>query len=159
MATIFADDIFERIFLDKNLRVLIDISLRFSCKGPISHNPLLVKINGWRRTGYKPVRRQNFSWYSLVQFMASWHQSQAISCPIAAKLLIGLFGKFLRWNRNKTTKFYLKKTRFRNACCYPIDLGLNVLNVYEKPFNAMHWQPPEIHELLRFHRQKIDKVE
>ena len=55
MATIFADDIFERMFLYKDLRVLIDISLRFVSKGPINNDPSLVQIMAWRRISDKPL--------------------------------------------------------------------------------------------------------
>ena len=34
--------IFERIFLDEKIRILIKISLKFVPKGPIDNNPALV---------------------------------------------------------------------------------------------------------------------
>ena len=50
----FADDIFKRIFLNENVRILIKISLKFVPKGPINNNPALVQIMGWRRSGDNP---------------------------------------------------------------------------------------------------------
>ena len=47
----FADDIFKRIFLNKNVRISIKISLKFVPKGPINNNPSLVQIMAWRRSG------------------------------------------------------------------------------------------------------------
>ena len=42
MASIFADNIFKRIFLDEKVGTLIQISLTFVSKGAIDINPALV---------------------------------------------------------------------------------------------------------------------
>ena len=51
----FADDTFKHIFLNKNVRISIKISLKFVPKGPINNNPALVQIMAWRRLGDKPL--------------------------------------------------------------------------------------------------------
>ena len=51
----FADDTFKRIFLNENIRVSIEISLKFVPKGPINNIPALVQIMAWRRSGDKPL--------------------------------------------------------------------------------------------------------
>ena len=51
----FADDMFKRIFLNENVRILIKISLKFVPKGPINNIPALVQIMAWRRSGDKPL--------------------------------------------------------------------------------------------------------
>ena len=51
----FADDTFKRIFLNKNIRISIKISLKFVPKGPLNNNPALVQIMAWRRSGDKPL--------------------------------------------------------------------------------------------------------
>ena len=51
----FADDTFKRIFLNKNVRLSIKISLKFVPKGTINNIPTLVQIMAWRRTGNKPL--------------------------------------------------------------------------------------------------------
>ena len=51
----FADDIFNRIFLNKNVLISIKISLKFVPKGPINNIPALVQIMAWRRPGDKPL--------------------------------------------------------------------------------------------------------
>ena len=51
MAAILADDIFKWIFLKKNDRIPIQISLKFVPKGPINNNPSLVQIMAWYRPG------------------------------------------------------------------------------------------------------------
>ena len=51
----FADDTFKRIFVNENVRILIEISLKFVSKGPINNNPSLVQIMAWRRPGDKPL--------------------------------------------------------------------------------------------------------
>ena len=55
MAAILADNIFKRIFLNENDKILIQISLKFVPKGPIDNNPALVQIMAWRQIGDKPL--------------------------------------------------------------------------------------------------------
>ena len=50
-----ADNIFERISLNKNIWILINISLNVVPKGQVNNIPALVQIMAWRRTGYKPL--------------------------------------------------------------------------------------------------------
>ena len=51
----FADDIFNRIFVNENVRISIEFSLKFVPKGPINNIPALVQIMAWRRPGDKPL--------------------------------------------------------------------------------------------------------
>ena len=51
----FADDTFKRIFVNENVRILINISLEFVPKGLINNIPALVQIMAWRRPGDKPL--------------------------------------------------------------------------------------------------------
>ena len=51
----FADNTFNRIFVNENVRISINISLKFVAKGPISTIPALVQIMAWRRPGDKPL--------------------------------------------------------------------------------------------------------
>ena len=55
MATILADSILEWIFLNENVRILIQISLKFVPKSPIDNKPALVQVMAWRQTGDKPL--------------------------------------------------------------------------------------------------------
>ena len=50
-----ADDIFKCIFLNKNVRISIKISLKFVPKDPVNNIPALVQIMAWRRPGDKPL--------------------------------------------------------------------------------------------------------
>ena len=50
----FSDDTFKRIFLNENVRISIEISLKFVPQGPINNIPALVQIMAWRRLGDKP---------------------------------------------------------------------------------------------------------
>ena len=50
----FAEDTFKCIFMDENIWILINISLKFVPIGPINHIPALVQIMAWRRPGDKP---------------------------------------------------------------------------------------------------------
>ena len=51
----FADDAFNRIFVNENVRISIKFSLKFAPKGPINNIPALVQITAWRRPGDKPL--------------------------------------------------------------------------------------------------------
>ena len=51
----FTDDTFKRIFLNENIWILIEISLKFVHKGPINNIPALVQMMAWRRPGDKSL--------------------------------------------------------------------------------------------------------
>ena len=51
----FPDDRFKCIFLNENVWIPIDISLKFVPKGSINNIPALVQIMAWRRRGNKPL--------------------------------------------------------------------------------------------------------
>ena len=51
----FADDTFKRIFLNENIRIAIEISLKFVSKGPINNTTAFIQIMAWRRPGDKPL--------------------------------------------------------------------------------------------------------
>ena len=51
----FADDIFKCIFLNENVSIAIEISLKFVPKAQINNIPALVQIMAWRRPGAKPL--------------------------------------------------------------------------------------------------------
>ena len=51
----FPDDIFKWIFLNENVLISINISLKFVPKGPITNIQTLVQVMAWRRPGDKPL--------------------------------------------------------------------------------------------------------
>ena len=51
----FPDDIFKWIFLNENVWISINISLKFVPRGPINNIPTLVQVMAWRRLGDKPL--------------------------------------------------------------------------------------------------------
>ena len=51
----FADDTFKRIFMNENVRISINISLKLVPKDLINNIPALVQIMAWRRPGDKPL--------------------------------------------------------------------------------------------------------
>ena len=51
----FPDDILKWIFLNENVWISINISLKFVPGGPINNIPALVQIMAWRRPGDKPL--------------------------------------------------------------------------------------------------------
>ena len=51
----FPGDIFKWIFLNENVWISINISLKFVPRGPINNIPILVQVMAWRRPGDKPL--------------------------------------------------------------------------------------------------------
>ena len=51
----FADDSFKCIFLNENMFISINISLKFIPRGLVNNIPALVQIMAWRRSGDKPL--------------------------------------------------------------------------------------------------------
>ena len=51
----FTDDIVIYIFLNENVWISIEISLKFVLKGPINNIPALDQIIAWRWPGDKPL--------------------------------------------------------------------------------------------------------
>ena len=49
------DHIFKWIFLNENIWISINITLKFVPKGSINNIPALVQIMAWRRPGNKPL--------------------------------------------------------------------------------------------------------
>ena len=55
----FADNIFKHIFLNENVKISMQISLKFVPKGPIDNKPALVQVMAWRQTGNKATTWTN----------------------------------------------------------------------------------------------------
>ena len=55
MDDILADNILKCIFLNENVSILIQISVKFVPKGPIDNKSALVQVMACRRTGDKPL--------------------------------------------------------------------------------------------------------
>ena len=51
----FSDYIFECIFLNESMKILIKISVKLVPNGPINNIPALVQIMAWHRPGNKPL--------------------------------------------------------------------------------------------------------
>ena len=51
----FPDNILKCIFLNENVWIPNNISLKFVPKRPINNNPALVQVMAWRRPGDKPL--------------------------------------------------------------------------------------------------------
>ena len=74
----FPDDDFKRIFLNENVWISIDISLKFIPKGPIDNIPALVQIMAWRRSGDKPLSEPMLVklWTHICVTRPQWAKSQ-----------------------------------------------------------------------------------
>ena len=63
----FPDDIFQYIFLNENVWILINISMKFLPKGPNNNNPSLFQVMAWRRSGDKPLcETMMISWLTYI---------------------------------------------------------------------------------------------
>ena len=60
----FTDDIFKRIFLNENLIISIQYSMKFVPKGPIDNKLALVQVMAWCRIGDKPLPEPMLSQYT-----------------------------------------------------------------------------------------------
>ena len=56
----FPYDIFKCIFLNENVWIPFQMSLKFVLKGPINNIPALVQIMAWHRPGDKPLSTVNY---------------------------------------------------------------------------------------------------
>ena len=55
MAAILADDNFYCIFLNENVSIPNQISLKYVPRSPVDNREALVQLMAWRRTGDKPL--------------------------------------------------------------------------------------------------------
>ena len=55
MAAISQTTLSNRIFMNENVRISIEFSLKFVPKGPITNIPAMVQIMAWRRPGDKAL--------------------------------------------------------------------------------------------------------
>ena len=93
----FADDTFKCTFLNENVWIPIEISLKFVPKGSISNNPALFQIMAWCRPGDKPLSEPMMvsslthicvtrpQWVKNTQFhwIYQIHKPSQCICPIA----------------------------------------------------------------------------
>ena len=66
----FPDDIFKCIFLNENVWISLEISLKFVPKVRVNNIPTLVQIMAWRRPGDKPLHKQCWLvyWHMYASF-------------------------------------------------------------------------------------------
>ena len=55
MATVLADEIFKLIFFNRNIRISIQISLKYVPEGLFDNSSALVQAMAWRRAGDKSL--------------------------------------------------------------------------------------------------------
>ena len=72
MADTFAYGILKHIFLNENVKILIQISLEFVPRGSNDNKSVLVQVMAWRRTGNKPLPEQ-----MMTQFTDAYMQHLA----------------------------------------------------------------------------------
>ena len=92
----FADDIVKCIFLNENVWISINISLRFVPRGPIDNIPALVQIMAWRRPGDKPLSEP-----MMVSLMTHIYMRHSASMSYGMQTQ--------RYNMNGTWPFFATK--------------------------------------------------
>ena len=60
----FPGDIFKRIFVHENVKISIQITLKFIPKGPINKKSELVQIMAWCQTSDKPLFEPMMTWFT-----------------------------------------------------------------------------------------------
>ena len=71
MAASLADDIFKCIFSNENVRIPIQISLKFVPRAPIDIKSALVQVMAWRRTGDKSLPKAMMTQFTDA-YMRHW---------------------------------------------------------------------------------------
>ena len=88
----FADNIFKCIFFNENCCVLIKMSLKYICKGPIDNNPSLVQIMAWRRTGDKPLSEAMIAQFGdaciQLDVILRLYSFSIVMCNVPCKLFV-----------------------------------------------------------------------
>ena len=115
----FADDMFKCIFLNENVWIPIEISLKYVPKGSINNNPALFRIMAWRRLGDKPLpepmmfsslthicvaRPQRVKSISLFFFTSSTNWARSQMGPVFRVIFSNLLScmKFVNFDLNCT---------------------------------------------------------
>ena len=124
----FPDDSFKWIFLNENVWISIEVSLKFVPKGSINNFPALVQIMAWRLSGDKPLSepmmvsllthicvtrphwvKETYRWFSArLQYL------QCLSNEDTKPSIYGFF-RGLAWNSRFTNSkcVYSTKQRYR----------------------------------------------
>ena len=64
MGDTFTDGIFKRNFLNENVEILIQISLKFVPMGSNNNKSAFVKVMAWRQTGDMPLLEEMLTQYT-----------------------------------------------------------------------------------------------
>ena len=126
----FADDTFKRIFLNENVRISIEISLKFVLKGPINNIPALVQIMAWRRSGDKPLSEPVMV-SLLTHIYASLGLNELRLLQSPSLLPIGLLVAYATWS---PMSWMMSPV----ACL--AELTHNVAETRWPPFSRRHFQ-------------------
>ena len=76
----FPDDIFKCIYLNENVCIVVNISLKFVPRDPINDFPALFQIRPWRRPGDKPLSESMM--VSLPAHICVTRVDQALDCKL-----------------------------------------------------------------------------
>ena len=85
----FADDTFNSIFVNENVRISIEFSLKFVPKRSINNIPALVQIMAWRRWGDKPLSEPMMVDYRRIYASLGLNELSKLSHKLTGGYLSG----------------------------------------------------------------------
>ena len=103
----FADDMLKCIFLNENVWIPIEISLKFYPKVPINNILALIQIMAWHRSGDKPLSQPMIYW----RIYASLGLNELRITKIVNNDLVGI-AKTFSFNRNLVNFHHNDLVRF-----------------------------------------------
>ena len=112
----YADDIFKRIFFNKNVWISIKISLKFVPKDPINNIPALVQIMAWRRSGDKPLSEP---------MMVSLPKHICVTRPQRVKRMLNMWEYMENIRRFQKRHLSPIKNQTIYSSCYTLPRGRN----------------------------------
>ena len=87
-------DIFWHIFVNKNVRSWIQISLKFVLNGPIDNKPAMVQVMAWRRTGDKPLPEAMLTRFNDAYM---WHKGRWVNIIVIDEMWV-IDNLIAKWN-------------------------------------------------------------
>ena len=103
----FADDTFKRIFVNENVRILIEISLKFVPKDPMNNIPALVQVMAWRRPGDKPLSEAMM--FCLPTHICVTRPQWVLGIPIHGMMVFRL-----KWVQGSISSFMVEEGFWQN---------------------------------------------
>ena len=90
----FPDNVFKCIFLNENVWIWIEISLKFVPKGPIDNIPKLIQLMAWHWPGNNPLSEATMVIWRIYVIWPQWIKFWSQSLPVMHKRIHPKLAKF-----------------------------------------------------------------